>query len=190
LNTAAVRAVPPSRRSLAFGVIVVVGISLASGAQSASPPRLVGSYQTLSRVLVQTQNGGVNPVGYTAVRTWRFVRHCPNGVCTTTLFRPSITPGSTRVIAYSLHVAGSGNYTGALRVPDICYSAGESPIKVLPLGSAVDHVVITIRPTKRSSGRVLAYEGTMVIKGTPSGSGAAEGCVVHSFEKESVRSPA
>src|SRR5262249_20725749 len=131
LNTSLVRAVVAPLRPLVFTLILAVALSLATGAQSSTTtnaaPLLVGSYQTTSRVLVQTQDGGANPVGYSAVRTWRFVRTCTGATCTTTLLRPSITPGSTRVIAYPLRVTAGGGYIGTQDVPDTCYSDGLPP---------------------------------------------------------------
>jgi hypothetical protein len=181
-------------RPLVFCAILGVGLSFAAAAQSATAtaaaPLLVGSYPTTSLVLVQTQNGGDNPVGYSAVRTWRFVRKCTGATCTTTLLRPSITPGSTRVIAYLLRVTAGGSYIGTVDVPDVCYSDDSPPTTVLPVGSAIDHAVITIRPTKITGGKVAAYDGTMVITVAPSESGAAQGCIAHSVERESVTSPA
>ncbi len=178
------------RAPFALVVLAAAGLTLAAAAQSATPPRLVGSYQTLSHVLAQTQNGGANPAGYSAVRTWRFVRKCTRATCTTTLIRPTITPGGTGANAYSLHVAPDGSYTGARDFSEYCYSAGGPPIKVLPTGSAVEHVVITIRPTETRAGKVLAYDGTMIFTARPTVSGRAEGCIIHAFESESIESPA
>jgi hypothetical protein len=173
----------------------VLAISLAACltpvgvAGSATAPRLVGSYQTSVRVLVDTSKPGL-PNGYTAVRRWRFVRHCAT-TCTTTLFRPSIKPGSTRVFQYRLHVITGGGYRGRLNVPDVCYGrTTDGRPKILPLGSVVDIVVITIRPTRTSAGKVVAFSGTMVLRFRPSPWGHAEGCVPGGYQKSSVKSPA
>jgi hypothetical protein len=149
-------------------------------------PRLVGSYPTSVRIVADTTANPALPIGYTAVRTWRFVRHCSSSGCTTTLSRPSIVPGSSRVFRYSLRPITGGRYQGTLNVPDVCYGA----TKTLAPGSIVDHVVITIRPTRTSAAKVVAFGGTMVLRYVVPAWAKAEGCIVKGSQTSSINSPA
>jgi hypothetical protein len=124
-------------------------------------------------------------VGFTSVNTWRFIRHCSGATCTTTLLRPSIIPGRTTVFRYSLHVVSGTTYTGKLNVPDACLE----PTRILPFGSVVDHGTVTIRPTRVSAGRVVAFVGTMLIRAVPTPQARAEGCTAGGYQQLSVTRP-
>jgi hypothetical protein len=155
-------------------------------ADGVTAPRMVGSYPTSVRIVTDTTANPALPIGYTAVRAWRFVRHCTSSGCTTTLSRPSITPGNSRVFRYPLRAITRGRYEGTLNVPGVCYG----PTKTLAPGSIVDHEVITIRPTRTSAGKVAAFAGTMVIRYAVPAWAKAEGCIVKGSQTSSITSPA
>jgi hypothetical protein len=162
----------------------------ASPTGKSAAPRFVGSYTTAVKVLVVGANArSATPsrTGSIAVRTWTFAQECPG--CAITLLRPSDAPSSTLVFRYTLHPIGANRYRGKLNIPDVCYSAGWPPKKVLPDGSVVDHTVITIHPTRTSGGKVVAYAGMLTVTAKPSGWGRREGCIAHGYTQESVKSP-
>jgi hypothetical protein len=180
-----------SRKWIAFTAAVVAAtlaacLIPAGKAGDAMAPRLVGRYPTSVRDVADTSNP-LPPVrvGYTSVRTWRFLRHCSQATCATTLLRPSIIPGRRTVFRYSLHVVSGTTYKGKLNVPDYCLE----PSKTLPLGSVVDRATVTIRPTRTSAGRAVAYGGTMVIRVVPTRWARAEGCTAGGYQRFSLRSP-
>jgi hypothetical protein len=151
----------------------------------ATTPRLAGQYLTSVRVLADTSNPPL-PVGFTSVRTWRFVQHCSAATCTTTLLRPSIIPGRTTVFRYSLHLVSGTTYKGKLNVPDACLE----PTRTLPFGSVVDQETVTIHPTRTSAGKVVAFGGTMLIRVVPTPTARAEGCTAGGYQRFSLTSPA
>lgn len=160
-------------------------LSPAGHAGGATAPLLNGRYRTSVRILVDTNNPRL-PTGYTAVRTWSFVPSCSAAGCSTTLYRPSIFPGRTTVFRYVLHLVSSSTYRGTLDVPDRCLE----PTRALPWGSVVDRQVMTIRPTRTSAGKVVAFEGTMVTTTRPTKWAKAQGCTAAGYQKAAVRSPA
>ena len=178
------------RRTIALAVITASAVLLAacliptSKAGSAAAPRLAGSYPTSLEIMVDTY--GSLPRGFTGVRTWRFVRRCSSGACTTTLLRPSILPGNTHVYRYPLHLITGSTYRGQLDRQEICYG----PTKVLRAGSLVEHQLITIWPTRTSAGKVVAFSGKLELMSRPSKWGRAQGCIATGFQTALITSPA
>jgi hypothetical protein len=154
-------------------------------AGGSTTPRLAGQYRTSVLVLADTTNPAL-PVGYTSVGTWRFVQNCSGATCTTRLLRPSIIPGRTTVLRYSLHVVSGTTYKGKIDIPDACFE----PTKTLPLGSVVDQQTVTIRPKRTSGGRVVAFRGTMLTRVATTPKAKAEGCTAGGYARWRLTSPA
>ena len=165
-------------KGIRLGLPVAVSVTALAlpatlGASSVAAPRLAGRFQT-SLTITYAKNISGLKAGDHAVKTWTFVPTCASGGCTTRLNRPSIAAGSTTVYIYKLKPTSAREYKGnAVHVVVECvlYSNGQH----VP-GSYVSTHSMTLKVTKVSGGKVVAYTGTDKTVLVPTATGKARGC--------------
>ena len=112
--------------------------------------------------------------GTQAVKTWTFTPRCATGSCTTSLARPSILPGSTRVKTYTLKPLSASEYKGAATpTVESCVvrNSKQSVANAYTLSEVLD-----LHVTRVAKGLVAAYSGTDFLTYSPTAVGRGHGC--------------
>jgi hypothetical protein len=155
---------------LAVG-LAAVAVTVAASA-AAPAPRLSGRFPTLMRVTSLSHILDLH-VGEQALKTWTFTPRCASGGCTTTLVRPSITPGSTTTFRYTLHATSRRRYTGSIEpLLVLCRLANGQEVQ----GAFTQTQTLVLDVTKVAAGKVVAFKGTERSVNTPTATGRANNC--------------
>ena len=177
------------RAAFSLSTLALLVLAYSAAGSTADPPRLEGKYRTFDVVVARIHNNSL-PLGWRTVRTWTFTRHCRSGICATTLYQPSIFPGSKHVFVIRMKPLDATTFRGRIDVPDDCMIAyPDGRTTVLP-NSWVDQKVVTLHVTRAVGGRAVAYTGTIAIRFVPSATARAHGCRTIGYSVDKFRSPA
>lgn len=156
------------RRFITAGAAAAaLGLTVVGGAVAGSPPRLQGSFKVRVKITQVSHIIGQYK-GESGKVKFSFKPKCQTGGCATVVTRRTLSG----VAATPTLVKWIGSlYRGTLKGAASCVSSGHTIN-----GAISESLIMKVKPTAVKNGRVTAFSGSGVVKGTPTAVGKQHHC--------------